>query len=127
MTDIKGDLIQIVKDLAAGDPSKYTLNCINHFAVNGPNFNNITTTVNGTSPWYLLRAVDHKNHQINFLLLGVKAHYRLWGIEISSGLRMKKACERMGKEKIVSYLKNQVISMLTMPENWSSVELFHHE
>jgi hypothetical protein len=113
--------------LATTNPEKYRIKSKNKFVVIGPNSNDITMTANGKSPWFLVKAIKSSRQQINMLFLGAKGSYRLWGLEISSGLRMKKSTEKYGKEKIANYLKEQVRSLFTEPEKWEEVDLFFHE
>ncbi|MHA1619635.1 MAG: hypothetical protein ACTSVZ_10175, partial [Promethearchaeota archaeon] len=59
--------------------------------------------------------------QINFLFL----NQVLWGLEISSGLRMKKSCETHGSDKIAEYITKKVNSIFTEPEQWQQIEFFY--
>jgi hypothetical protein len=93
----------------------------NKFTVKGPNYDDITISANGKSPWYLVKGYKNRRHQIDFLLLG----HMSWGMEASAGLRMKKSVETHGKEKVMQFLKGQVESMVSNPDNWEDIELYY--
>jgi len=93
----------------------------NNFIVKGPNSTDITITPNGKSPWYLIRAIKSSRKQINFLML----NQFIWGLEISSGIQMKKSTETYGKEKIADYLLEKLNSVFTEPDSWECIEFYH--
>ncbi|WP_457557284.1 hypothetical protein [Candidatus Harpocratesius sp.] len=110
-----------MEDIHSKDPHRYKINKgKNVFRVQSSNFTDITTTSNGTSPWFLVRAHKSNRKQINFLFL----NQVLWGLEISSGLRMKKSCETYGPDKIAEYLLNKVNSIFREPEKWHQIEFY---
>lgn len=110
-----------MEDIQNKDPDRYQIKQgKNVFKVRSSNSTDITTTSNGTSPWYLIRAHKSSRKQINFLFL----NQVLWGLEISSGLRMKKSCETYGQEKIAEYIEEKVKSIFQEPEKWHQIEFY---
>lgn len=97
-----------------------TYHSSNRFTVISPNLNDITVT-NGKSNWILLKGVKSTRKQINILLLGKM----IWGIEISSGLRLKASVNKHGKEKIANYLEEKVQSIFHDPSAWQEVQFFY--
>ena len=97
-----------------------TYHCSNRFTVISPNLNDITVT-NGKSNWILLKGVKSTRKQINILLLGKM----IWGIEISSGLRLKASIDKHGKEKIADYLEEKVQSIFNEPTAWQEVQFYY--
>ncbi|MHA1674066.1 MAG: hypothetical protein ACTSYI_10620 [Promethearchaeota archaeon] len=104
------------------DPARFQIQRgKNIFKVQSPNSTDITITQSGHSPWFLIRAHKTSRKQTNFLFL----NQVLWGLEISSGLRMKKSCETHGPEKIAEYITKKVNSIFTEPEQWQQIEFFY--
>jgi len=97
-----------------------TYHSSNRFTVISPNLNDITVT-NGKSNWILLKGVKSTRKQINILLLGKM----IWGIEISSGLRLKASIDKHGKEKIADYLEEKVQSIFNEPTAWQEVQFYY--
>ena len=112
--NIREQMNQLVKK----NPKTY--HSSNRFTVISPNLNDITVT-NGKSNWILLKGVKSTRKQINILLLGKM----IWGIEISSGLRLKASIERHGKDKIADYLEEKVQSIFNEPTAWQEVQFFY--
>ncbi len=117
---IHEDIKKKFMKMAADKTGHIHLKNKNKFTVKGPNYNDITTSANGKSPWYLVKAYKNERQKIDFLLLG----QIIWGIEFSAGLRMKKSIETHGKEKIMNYLKGQVESMVNDPDKWAEIDLY---
>ncbi|MHA1474705.1 MAG: hypothetical protein ACTSPA_10970 [Promethearchaeota archaeon] len=97
-----------------------TYHSSNKFTVISPNLNDITIT-NGKSNWILLKGIKSTRKQINILLLGKM----IWGIEISSGLRLKASVDKHGKEKIANYLEEKVQSIFNEPAAWQEVQFYY--
>jgi hypothetical protein len=97
-------------------PDKYKLHQ-NFFTVKAPNNSDITHSMNGNSPWFLVRGVKGVHKSLSLLFMG----QNLWGIEISMGAQLRKNSEKVGKEKIIDFLCNQVKSILKEPEKWMYV------
>jgi len=107
-----------INQLVEKNPKTY--HASNKFTVISPNLNDITVT-NGKSNWILLKGIKSTRKQINILLLG----NIVWGIEISSGLRLKASIDKYGKEKIASYLEDKVQSLFTDPSAWQEVQFYY--
>jgi len=97
-----------------------TYHSSNKFTVISPNLNDITIT-NGKSNWILLKGIKSTRKQINILLLGKM----IWGIEISSGLRLKASVDKHGKEKIANYIEEKVQSIFNEPAAWQEVQFYY--
>ncbi len=107
-----------INQLVEKNPKTY--HASNRFTVISPNLNDITVT-NGKSNWILLKGVKSTRKQINILLLGKM----IWGIEISSGLRLKASINKHGKKKIADYLEEKVQSIFNEPAAWQEVQFFY--
>lgn len=107
-----------INQLVEKNPKTY--HASNRFTVISPNLNDITVT-NGKSNWILLKGVKSTRKQINILLLGKM----IWGIEISSGLRLKASINKHGKKKIADYLEGKVQSIFNEPAAWQEVQFFY--
>lgn len=117
----KNSIIGKMEDIHKKNPQRYRINKgKNVFKVQSSNLTDITTTPNGKSPWYLVRAHKSSRKQINFLFL----NQVLWGLEISSGLRIKKSCATYGSDKIQEYLETKVKSIFSKPEEWAQIDLY---
>jgi hypothetical protein len=120
--DIKSLLLSKVKE----HPEKYKVFYEKIFSVIGPNNQDITFSGNGrTSPWILL--IGYKGVQraktIKLLLIG----QRIWGVELDQGMKLKNETIKLGCERLIVFLKNQVESMLTQSDEWDSVEIYLRE
>ena len=107
-----------INHLVEKNPKTY--HSSNRFTVISPNLNDITV-INGKSNWILLKGIKSTRKQINILLLGKM----IWGIEISSGLRLKASIDKHGKEKIANYLEEKVQSIFNEPTAWQQVQFFY--
>ncbi|MHA1775459.1 MAG: hypothetical protein DRO88_09780 [Promethearchaeia archaeon] len=117
----ENSLLRKMEDINKKNPKRYRINKgKNVFKVQSSNLIDITTTSNGTSHWFLVRAHKSSRKQINFLFL----NQVLWGLEISSGLRIKKSCETYGPDKIVEYLESKVESIFSQPEEWAQIDIY---
>jgi hypothetical protein len=114
--DVRSNLMTLKEN----HPEKVHIVRSNNFTVIGPNSNDITTTANGKCNWILIKAMKTSRTQINFLILGKV----LWGLEISSGLRMKKSSEKHGKEKIAKFLINQLKSIFDDTGKWLEIQSY---
>lgn len=117
--ELEFDIREKFRQLTESNPEKYHLSHEkNRFIVIGPNGSPITYGTNGKSPWFLVRGVKEERKQLTFLMIGRS----LWGIEISTGLRMKKSIETKGKQVVLDYLSKQVRSLLNKPDDWTCLE-----
>ncbi len=117
------NILQKMQQLKEKNPSKCQILAGKNIFIRGPNSNDITINQSGKSPWYLIRAIKDSRKQLNLLIL----NQVIWGIEISSGLRMKKSVEAHGKEKIAEYLFNRVDSIFSNPEVWEKIIIYHRD
>jgi hypothetical protein len=115
------DVQKRIQSIQNQDPNRFKIKKgQNIFKVKSSNSTDITFTSSGNCPWYLVRAHKSSRKQINFLFL----NQVLWGLEISSGLRMKKSCETHGQEKIAEFITKKVNSIFDKPEEWEKIEFF---
>jgi hypothetical protein len=101
-------------------PDKYQINKEQVFCVLSPNKTNITFSGEGKSPWILL--IGNKGVQNRLHLLFI--NNRIWGLELDVGMRMKRESVKLGQERLISFLKNQVESMIKSPDSWDSIEIY---
>lgn len=101
-------------------PNKYHINKEPVFCVLSPNRTNITFSGEGKSPWMLL--IGNKGYQNKLYLLFI--NNRIWGVELDAGIRMQRECIRLGQDRLINFLKNQVESMIKNPESWESIEIY---
>ena len=90
------------------------------FSILGPNKTDITFSGNGKSPWTLLIGNKGVRKQIHLLLIG----QRIWGIELDMGIKMRSNANKLGNERLITFLTNQVNSMLDDESSWDTVEVF---
>jgi len=118
--DVKSLFLSKVKEQA----DKYKVFYEKIFSVIGPNNQDITFSGNGrTSPWILLIGYKGVHKTIKLLLIG----QRIWGVELDQGMRMKHEATKLGCDRLISFLKNQVESMLTQSNEWDSIEIYLRE
>jgi hypothetical protein len=101
-------------------PDKYQINKEPVFCVLSPNKTNITFSGEGKSPWILL--IGNKGVQNKLHLLFI--NNRIWGVELDAGMRMQRESVKLGQERLISFLKNKVESMINNPESWDSIEIY---
>lgn len=123
LVDHDTNFLQKVKILKEENPNKCQILAGKNILIKGPNSNDITINQSGKSPWYLIRAIKNSRKQLNLLIL----NQVIWGIEISSGLRMKKSVETHGKDKIAEFIFNRVNSIFLDPEQWEKIVIYHRE
>ena len=70
--------------------------------------------------WAFILGVKSSTKRVNLLCL----KDMLWGIDMSSGLRMKKSTEKYGNEKIVNFLLQKVVSLFEEPEKWQEIQIY---
>ncbi len=80
----------------------------------------ITKNSMGSSKWCFILGVKSSTKKITLLCL----RNMLWGIEMSSGLRMKKSTEKYGNEKISEFLLKKVNSIFENPEKWQEIQIY---
>ncbi len=108
-------------ELAEKFPDNYHINSNNEFMVSGPNSQDLTLNANGKSKWCLIKCAKNPFKKTSFLLMGSL----LWGIEFSSGLRIRKSTEKYPPETIEKYLVKQVRSVVEHPDQWpAGVEIY---
>lgn len=108
-------LSQKMEDLKNKFPDKINIR-------NGKNSIKISTGNSRMSSnnWYFILGVKSSTKRVNFLCL----KNMLWGIDMSSGLRMKKSTEKYGNEKIAQFLLGKVNSMFTQPDKWQEIQIY---
>lgn len=86
--------------------------------------NSITISMGNTpmssNNWYFILGVKSSTKRVNLLCL----KNMLWGIDMSSGLRMKKSIEKFGKEEIATFLLKNVHSIFNQPETWQEIQFY---
>lgn len=120
LLSFKGNIEESMIQNQQERPDKYKIIKEKVFLVLGPNRNDITLSGNGKSPWILLVGYKGIRKQLYLLLIG----NRIWGIEMDQGMKMKKEASRLGSERLISFLRNQVESMINTPDNWESIEVY---
>ncbi len=110
-----------IRKVAEAHPKQYKIKSNNKFVVSGPNSQDLTLNASGKSQWCLIKCAKNPFKKTSFLLMGAV----LWGLEFSSGLRMRKSVEKYGEEMIEKYLKKQLRSILDHPKKWpAGVEVY---
>ncbi|UYP45532.1 hypothetical protein NEF87_001817 [Candidatus Lokiarchaeum ossiferum] len=123
LIDHDKNFLRKVQTFKEENPKKCQILSGKNIFVKGPNSNDITINQSGKSPWYLIRAIKNSRKQLNLLIL----NQVVWGIEISSGLRMKKSVETHGKDKIAEFIFDRVSSIFSDPEEWEKIVIYHRE
>lgn len=118
--DCKGDIREKILSIAKNNPEKFNVKGEKIFNVLSPNRTNITYSGQGKSPWTLLIGSKGVRRQIHLLLIG----NRIWGIELDSGMRMKREANKLGREKLIKFLLKQLDSMLEHPDDWESISVY---
>lgn len=118
--DCKGDIRDKILSVARDNTDKYQVKGEKIFNVLSPNRTNITYSGQGKSPWTLLIGSKGVRRQLHLLLIG----NRIWGIELDSGMRMKREANKLGREKLIKFLVKQLDSMIENPEEWENISVY---
>ncbi|MHA1727795.1 MAG: hypothetical protein ACTSWY_03580 [Promethearchaeota archaeon] len=116
----KGALKNIFIQKAEERPDKFKVVREKIFHVLDTNKRDITFSGNGRCPWAFLVGNKGLRKKIQLLLIGP----RIWGIEMDMGMKMRSNVDKLGNERLINFLKNQVSSMINSPDKWESVEFF---
>ncbi|MBD3354033.1 MAG: hypothetical protein GF364_21300 [Candidatus Lokiarchaeota archaeon] len=90
------------------------------FNVMSPNRTDITFSGSGKSPWTLVVGSKGVRKKLFLLFIGNK----IWGLELDSGISLKREANKLGQDRLIKFLKKQVFSMLDTPEKWESIDVY---
>ena len=116
----RGTLRELFLKKAEENPDKFRLFKENLFCILDTNGTNITYSGDGKCPWTFLIGRKGYRRLIQLLFIGP----RMWGIEMDMGMKMRVNATKLGNDRLISFLTNQVSSMIETPEHWESVEIF---